>query len=62
MSEFIKATSINHCANGNFQIDYSGSQHNCIAAFEDYCIKNNVLWAKLFNAKDGNEIYSFQRN
>lgn len=62
MSEHIKATSINHYSNRNVQIDYSGSEHNCIAAFEEYCIKNDVLWAKLFNAKDGNEIYSFQRN
>lgn len=59
--DYINATSICHRSNGNYQIDYSGSTNDCIARFEAWCLKSDVEWAKLFNAKTGKEIYSYQK-
>ena len=50
---YMRCTSINHCANSNYQIDQAGSRHDCTERFESECIGRQVIWAKLFAEKDG---------
>jgi len=52
-------TSINHCKNSNFQIDHGGTQHDAIASFEDWCIKNDVIWAHLLDEQTGRQVATF---
>lgn len=47
-------TSINHCKNGNYQID-----HNEIASFERWCINNDAIWAHLFRKRTGEMVATF---
>jgi len=56
----IRATSICHTSRGNYQIDYCGTEHNVIANFEDYCIKNDVIWAHLFREDTGFLLRTFK--
>ena len=46
-------TSINHCQFSNFQSDYFGTEQECIAAFEKWCDKWDVIWGHLFDIKSG---------
>lgn len=55
----MKCTSICHCKNSNYQIDYAGSQHDCIARFEDWCAGNDVLWAHLFDERSGQQFATY---
>ena len=55
----MKYTSINHCKNANYQVDYSGPEHEVIASFERWCIDNDVIWAHLFDCAFGEHIISF---
>lgn len=43
----------------NYQIDYSGLQHDCIANFESACIKREAKWAHLFRERDGQIVATF---
>jgi len=54
-------TSICHCKNNsNYQVDHSAkSEHDAICMFEDWCMKNEVLWAHLFDNEVGVGIKSF---
>jgi hypothetical protein len=53
-------TSICHCGNSNFQIDHSGNTENAVfCSFEKWCIDNDVLWAHLFNTKNGKGVKSY---
>ena len=55
----LRCTSINHCKNGNSQIDYAGTRHDCVAHFEQWCVGNDVLWAHLFEERTGNGVACF---
>jgi hypothetical protein len=55
----MQCTSINHCKNSNFQIDYRGIKPNCISDFEDWCIKNDVIWAHLFDIETGDAVATY---
>jgi hypothetical protein len=50
----MRMTSLCHCKNSNYQID-----HTNIADFERWCIKNEVIWAHLFNEETGQPVASF---
>lgn len=57
----IRSTSICHCKNSNYQIDYSGFQHDCVEQFECWCLKNDVVWAHLFNEQTAEMVATFNR-
>lgn len=51
--------SICHSKSGNYQVEHTGIQHDCIASFDDWCNKNDVLWAHLFDQKNGHQIATY---
>ena len=56
----IRCTSICHYRNGNNQIDYQGTRHNCIAEFEAWCLKNDIIWGRLYLESNGELVAMFK--
>ena len=53
----MKATSLRHCKNGNYQTDYSGSYGGIVSQFNYDCSCNNgATWAVLCEEESGVEI------
>ena len=55
----MRCASICHCKNSNYQIDHTGSQHDCISRFEEWCSGNDVLWAHLFDERNGQQVATY---
>jgi len=47
-------TSICHCKDGNYQVDYSD-----VAVFESRCIENDVIWGHIFDARTGQMVATY---
>ena len=55
----MNCTGIIHCMNSNYQIDYFGEQDDCVTYFELWCVRNGVIWAHLFDQKNGQQVATF---
>ena len=52
-------TSIVHIERANYQADYFGTEHDCLAQFEAWCIKNGGLWGHMFDERTGKHIATY---
>ena len=65
VNRYVRLTSLNRSPSKsggmstNFQRDYAGGRHDCIAQFEDYCTRNDLAWAHLFDEKTGGIIATY---
>ena len=55
----MRTTSIIHCKNANYQIDFQGSKNCCMSEFVTQCKSFQAIWATLFNEDNGEAIMTY---
>lgn len=55
----MRTTSIIHCKNSNYAIDFQGSPNCCMSNFVNQCKNYESIWAILLNEDTGEAIMTY---